>query len=437
MSDPHRICFSSEDNGELDEEMSLPLCPFDPQPVSICPSETEEAATDHEDDLDDLDEPEEVDEQDNAEEEEEEDDDEEEGCTCGETCWKCVPSTSTSSQREPSNADATAMPTAAAAPLPADAEFAPARVAKVGAATGENIDEIVQDHDNFGTDENEDSLDSLAMASGAISVSLYRPDSEDSIEDESSLFGAAAKRKNVDETDRTNDSEPIVKKKKKSSLLSLSDKSFELQWNSDNKEPPQQQPQQQRDQERDREQLGSAASDSLTKPGNQDEEQHHVHQLPHQQLFLAGDHNLEHEVCSPQPSDGHATCSTPTCSKAPAVVAADDGEAEQLLPPPSAAIVSWVDTFSRWSHADKIVAIDQLISACHPTQVRHMMAVIEPQFQRDFISLLPKEVYFLLHLSSLLIFYYWGITVVIIASGPRGHEFKSCCSLCFLITSAL
>jgi len=32
------------------------------------------------------------------------------------------------------------------------------------------------------------------------------------------------------------------------------------------------------------------------------------------------------------------------------------------------------------------------IQHCHPTQVRHMMTIIEPQFQRDFISLLPKEV---------------------------------------------
>lgn len=38
------------------------------------------------------------------------------------------------------------------------------------------------------------------------------------------------------------------------------------------------------------------------------------------------------------------------------------------------------------------MAIDELIAQCRPTQVRHMMAVIEPQFQRDFISLLPKEV---------------------------------------------
>nr|CAD7431711.1 unnamed protein product [Timema monikensis] len=45
----------------------------------------------------------------------------------------------------------------------------------------------------------------------------------------------------------------------------------------------------------------------------------------------------------------------------------------------------------RWSNAERLLAIDQLIDTCEPTQVRHMMQVIEPQFQRDFISLLPKE----------------------------------------------
>ena len=38
------------------------------------------------------------------------------------------------------------------------------------------------------------------------------------------------------------------------------------------------------------------------------------------------------------------------------------------------------------------MALDELITYCEPTQVRHLMQVIEPQFQRDFISLLPKEV---------------------------------------------
>ena len=54
-------------------------------------------------------------------------------------------------------------------------------------------------------------------------------------------------------------------------------------------------------------------------------------------------------------------------------------------------ILDWVSTFSRWSHAARLLAIDQLIDSCEPQQVRHMMQVIEPQFQRDFISLLPKE----------------------------------------------
>ena len=40
------------------------------------------------------------------------------------------------------------------------------------------------------------------------------------------------------------------------------------------------------------------------------------------------------------------------------------------------------------------MALDEVVELCEPTQVRHVMAVIEPQFQRDFISLLPKEVRF-------------------------------------------
>jgi len=54
-------------------------------------------------------------------------------------------------------------------------------------------------------------------------------------------------------------------------------------------------------------------------------------------------------------------------------------------------ILDWVSTFTRWTHAERLLAIDQLIDSCEPQQVRHMMQVIEPQFQRDFISLLPKE----------------------------------------------
>lgn len=45
-----------------------------------------------------------------------------------------------------------------------------------------------------------------------------------------------------------------------------------------------------------------------------------------------------------------------------------------------------------WSGPERLVALDELIDRCETGQVKHMMQVIEPQFQRDFISLLPKEV---------------------------------------------
>ncbi len=38
------------------------------------------------------------------------------------------------------------------------------------------------------------------------------------------------------------------------------------------------------------------------------------------------------------------------------------------------------------------MGLDEVVALCEPTQVRHVMSVIEPQFQRDFIYLLPKEV---------------------------------------------
>ncbi|XP_075164524.1 F-box and WD-40 domain protein 7 [Haematobia irritans] len=58
-------------------------------------------------------------------------------------------------------------------------------------------------------------------------------------------------------------------------------------------------------------------------------------------------------------------------------------------PPPE--LQQWLLQFQRWSHAERLLALDRLIDHCEPTQVRHMMKVIEPQFQRDFISLLPRE----------------------------------------------
>ncbi|XP_064200656.1 F-box/WD repeat-containing protein 7 isoform X1 [Anguilla rostrata] len=60
------------------------------------------------------------------------------------------------------------------------------------------------------------------------------------------------------------------------------------------------------------------------------------------------------------------------------------------IQPPSG-LQEWLRTFQSWSGPEKLLALDELIDSCEPTQVKHMMQVIEPQFQRDFISLLPKE----------------------------------------------
>lgn len=62
-------------------------------------------------------------------------------------------------------------------------------------------------------------------------------------------------------------------------------------------------------------------------------------------------------------------------------------------PPPE--LHDWLVQFQKWTNAERLLALDQLIELCNPSQVRHIMQVIEPQFQRDFISLLPKEVSFL------------------------------------------
>ncbi|XP_072931323.1 F-box/WD repeat-containing protein 7 isoform X2 [Epargyreus clarus] len=59
--------------------------------------------------------------------------------------------------------------------------------------------------------------------------------------------------------------------------------------------------------------------------------------------------------------------------------------------PGSPELRQWLNRFQSWSNGEKIQAIDALINRCAASHVRHMMKSIEPLFQRDFISLLPKE----------------------------------------------
>ncbi|GJQ68538.1 putative F-box and WD40 domain protein 7 [Trypoxylus dichotomus] len=89
---------------------------------------------------------------------------------------------------------------------------------------------------------------------------------------------------------------------------------------------------------------------------------------------------------SPIPSEGLVNVSsqiTPNDKSKRAVIPTKDN------PPPE--MSEWLVQFQKWSNAERILAINELIARCEPTQVRYMMQVIEPQFQRDFISLLPRE----------------------------------------------
>jgi hypothetical protein len=64
------------------------------------------------------------------------------------------------------------------------------------------------------------------------------------------------------------------------------------------------------------------------------------------------------------------------------------GESPVLSP----VIDEWLTTFSCWSLDYKTQALNRLIKICDSSQLKELMDKIKPQFQRDFISLLPREV---------------------------------------------
>ncbi|CAH1972593.1 unnamed protein product [Acanthoscelides obtectus] len=99
-----------------------------------------------------------------------------------------------------------------------------------------------------------------------------------------------------------------------------------------------------------------------------------------------------------QQQQGETRCTTPTSTSSSTVSVSTTPSSianrRKVIPTkdnPPAEMAEWLARFSSWSNAERLMAINELIERCEPTQVRHMMQVIEPQFQRDFISLLPKE----------------------------------------------
>lgn len=62
---------------------------------------------------------------------------------------------------------------------------------------------------------------------------------------------------------------------------------------------------------------------------------------------------------------------------------------EAVFPPEG--VDDWLSQFQTWSREERLYALNDLVGLCDMSVVRHLMAKIEPHFQRDFISLLPKE----------------------------------------------
>jgi len=328
----------SSENESYDELVGIgvigsqgsPMNPHEPM-ESACPSETEEAISDEED----------LEENDEKMEDMEAEEEEGDHCQCPKSLIALPPlrlseAVNHSSTASTSHCYKCAGPSTSTASLTLCSAHAN--------ESTENIDEIVQDHDTFGTDENEeDSMDSLTMAlmeSRSAASNMASNSSYMSSLSANKIGGY--KRKSGEEMldhhccGKDNFQNPMSN--------SLNNEISPLILQS----------------KRKREAFSEQEQEVCLTPG----------------LFASPESSLLNEN-QLSPMNINAVPSVES-------IATVAQEPPKDLDP-------WLDSFSSWSHAQRLCAIDLLIGRCHPTQVRHMMAVIEPQFQRDFISLLPKE----------------------------------------------
>lgn len=68
-----------------------------------------------------------------------------------------------------------------------------------------------------------------------------------------------------------------------------------------------------------------------------------------------------------------------------------DADIENLCQPKD--LKDWLTTFAAWTNTERQSALEGLVMSeiCDIQQLRFLLSLIEPQLQRDFISLLPKE----------------------------------------------
>ncbi len=219
-------------------------------------------------------------------------------------------------------------------------------------AGADNIDEIVQDHDNFGTDENEDSMDATGLPVTLppstlplrVPATLEEPLSLGEVDSSNAYLSAGTKRK-------SDDGAPAVPPgSEDNTLLKVKKQCIEEAFR---------------------------------------EQKEQEERLQNELVLCVG----KSDAAMTPPASQAAAAPLPSAS--PSLPPGQLQQRSKFIPDkenPPQGMADWIATFSSWSHADRLLAIDQLISASQPSQVRHMLAVIEPQFQRDFISLLPKEV---------------------------------------------
>ena len=357
----------SSENESYDElaVVGMSASPIQAEPMeSACPSETEEAISDEdEEDLED---------DDNEKMMEEDMEDEEDHCQCPKSLIALPPlrlSEAVDSNNKASTSTASTSRSCWKCAGPSTSRASLALCANHEVESTENLDEIVQDHDNFGTDENED--DSLDSSPSVIHMDHSRSNtSSSSFSTTSSQHQSDWQLKLMTGLKRKSESLPSTSCTETSNRL--------LVPHGD--QIPNQVPdcfscyRRSRIEAKDKSSSSSkAAADNLEPVEKRKRET--FTEIQEQEVCCMQRQHHQHR--------DNQVVINPVVNEVESISSIPQEPPKELQP--------WLDSFSAWTHNQRLMAIDQLINRCHPTQVRHMMAVIEPQFQRDFISLLPKE----------------------------------------------
>ena len=353
----------SSENESYDElAVVMSASPIQPEPMeSACPSETEEAISDEDEDDQKMME-----------------EDEEDHCQCPKSLIALPPLRLSEAVDHPNSSGPTSRRSCWKCAGPSTSSASLTLCADHADESTENIDEIVQDHDNFGTDENEeDSLDSspVILSDSTTTTSRTSTTCNSSLTTTQNsdwqlklMTGLKRKSESLPSTNETRLLVPSNNPNGELSLAANQNCTFGSQCFRS---------------------IAGGQSRKLVCYGNgpkptdsKDNEDNLLSEHPEPKRKRETFTEIqEQEVCCMQRQRQQNVNSN-----------ADLVESISSIPQdPPKELTPWLDSFSNWTHQQRLMAIDQLINRCHPTQVRHMMAVIEPQFQRDFISLLPKE----------------------------------------------